>query len=137
MPAGGPPQVIPRKMRASAKGSEVSRSHNSKCGRNSHRPQKECNSKGMTNPRNVSEVKSFLGLWLYYQRFVPFQPLNQLCEKGQTFRWTTTTENALQQLNMALTEAPVMAYPITGIPLLLDTDASNCTIAALLQTTSP
>ena len=101
-------------------------------------PQKNVTIKEWPTPRNVSEVKSFLGLCSYYRRFVPSfsdvaQPLNQLCEKGQTFLWTTATESAFQQLKVALTEAPVMAYPIPGIPFILDTDASNCAIGAVLS----
>ena len=101
-------------------------------------PQKNMTIREWPAPRNVSEVKSFLGLCSYYRRFVPSfadvaQPLNQLCEKGQTFMWSTAAENAFQQLKVALTEAPVMAYPLPGIPFILDTDASNWAIGAVLS----
>ena len=89
-------------------------------------------------PRSVSKVKSFLGLCSYYRRFVPSfadvaQPLNQLCKKGQTFLWSIAAESAFQQLKVALTEAPVMAYPLPGIPFILDIDASNHAIGAVLS----
>ena len=59
--------------------------------------------------------------------------MNQLCEKGQTFTWATAAENAFHQLKVALTEAPVMVYSLPGIPFILDTDASNWAIGAVLS----
>ena len=43
------------------------------------------------------------------------------------------TDNAFQQLKLALTEAPVMAYPLPEAPFILNTDASNCAIGAVLS----
>ena len=44
-------------------------------------------------PRNVTEVRSFLGLCSYYRRFVPSfaslaDPLHKLTKKGNSFKWT-------------------------------------------------
>ena len=77
-------------------------------------PQKNMTTREWPAPTTVSEVKSFVGLCSYYQRFVPSfadvaQSLNQLCEKGLTFTWSTAAKIAFQQLKVALTEAPVMA----------------------------
>ena len=101
-------------------------------------PEKNAAVKAWPLPTNASEVKSFLGLCSYYRRFVPSfsdvaQPLNRLCEKGQTFNWSVAADNAFQQLKLALTEAPVMAYPLPEAPFILDTDASNCAIGAVLS----
>ena len=90
-------------------------------------PEKNAAVKAWPVPTNASEVKSFLGLCSYYRRFVPSfsdvaQPLNRLCEKGRTFNWSVAADNAFQQLKLALTEAPVMAYPLPEAPFILDTD---------------
>ncbi|KAA3473544.1 RNA-directed DNA polymerase-like protein [Gossypium australe] len=59
-------------------------------------------------PRNVSEVKSFLGLAGYYQRFV----------KGFSMIATTMTrllqKDSFDQLKALLTEAPVLVQPESG-----------------------
>ena len=81
-------------------------------------------------PRNAKEVRRFVGLCTYYRRLVRSfsdvaRPLHELTEKGQSFEWTKACEESFQQLKDALVSAPVLTYPRTTEPLLLDTDASN------------
>ena len=54
-------------------------------------------------PKNVSEVKSFLGLAGYYRRFVEgfsriATPLTQLTRKNAKFVWTEECEKSFQEL---------------------------------------
>ena len=51
-------------------------------------------------PTDVSELKSFLGLLLYYQKFLPdvttvVSPLDHLTHKDVTWRWTVECDSAL------------------------------------------
>ena len=52
-------------------------------------------------PRNVTEVRSFLGLVGYYRRFVKgfsiiASPLTQLLRKGVKFEWTDKCQNSFE-----------------------------------------
>ena len=62
-------------------------------------------------PRNVTEVRSFLGLASYYRRFVRdfsviASPLTKLLKKGIKFEWTDKCQNSFEQLKGMLVEAP-------------------------------
>jgi len=65
-------------------------------------------------PRNVREVRQFLGMLSWYRRFIDnfserARPLTQLTGKKQKWQWTTEEENAFISLKTALTIAPVLA----------------------------
>uniref|UniRef100_A0A3Q3NHK6 Gypsy retrotransposon integrase-like protein 1 n=1 Tax=Mastacembelus armatus TaxID=205130 RepID=A0A3Q3NHK6_9TELE len=89
-------------------------------------------------PTNISELRSFLGLASYYRRFVKdfatiASPLHHLTDKGRRFEWSEDCAAAFQQLKAALAVAPVLAYPDPSQPFLLDTDASNVGVGAVLS----
>lgn len=89
-------------------------------------------------PRNPTEVRSFLGLCSYYRRFVKnfahiASPLHRLTQKGVPFQWTPECETAFTSLRNALTQPPIVAYPITTKPFILFTDASNTAIGSVLS----
>ena len=91
-------------------------------------------------PRRVKDVRSFLGLTGYYRRFIKnygeiAKPLHELTEKNTAFEWTGERENAFQKLKNALTVAPILGYPSADPEdlFILDTDASNCHIGAVLS----
>ena len=89
-------------------------------------------------PANVGELRSFLGLASYYRRFVRgfatiASPLHRLTDKGQPFTWDSNCAAAYTQLKTALTEAPVLAYPDAQQPFIVDTDASNVGVGAVLS----
>ena len=86
----------------------------------------------------MSDVRSFLGLCTYYRRFVPSfadvaRPLHQLTEKGQRFTWMKECDSSFHRLKEALASAPVLAHPESEDPFVLDTDASNVGIGAVLS----
>ena len=89
-------------------------------------------------PTNVTQVKSFLGLCSYYRRFVRgfsqiAAPLNRLTQKDQEFQWTGECQLAFDNLKCCLTKAPVLAYPDFKQEFILDTDASNHSVGAVLS----
>jgi predicted aspartyl protease len=89
-------------------------------------------------PTNVSEVRSFLGLCTYYRRYVRSfatiaHPLNHLTVKDVKFEWTQSCENAFVTLKTALTSAPILAYPSPEADFVLDTDASDFGIGAVVS----
>ena len=96
--------------------------------------------KSWPTPKNVTEVRSFLGLASYYRRFVEgfasiAKPLHQLTEKGRAgqFEWSPVCQAAFDELKRRLTSAPILAYPSPEGEFILDTDASKDGIGGVLS----
>ena len=74
----------------------------------------------------------------YYRRFI-FQfakvarPLHQLTEKNRPFVWDDHCQSAFVELKRLLTSSPILAYPVVGLPYLLDTDASSESLGSVLS----
>ncbi|KAJ8385117.1 hypothetical protein AAFF_G00192580 [Aldrovandia affinis] len=62
---------------------------------------------------------------------VDYRPLNK--EKGADFTWAPECQQAFDLLKNALTEAPVLRPPDLSLPFVLDTDASNVGMGAVLS----
>lgn len=101
-------------------------------------------------PVTVRDVRSFLGFASYYRRFVPkfaqvAGPLHKLVAelgseggKRSTRKqinnlWTTECQNSFDKLKSLLTSAPILAYPDYNQPFILETDASNEGLGAVLS----
>ncbi|XP_029574004.1 uncharacterized protein LOC115165110 [Salmo trutta] len=98
--------------------------------------------RGWPVPGGKKEVKSFLGLASYYRRFVKgfagvAAPLNHLLKEDTVFQWTEEHQRAFEALKRALMEAPVLASPDPNRPFILDTDASNEGLGAVLAQRGP
>ena len=82
--------------------------------------------------RNVTEVRNFLGLASYYQRFVKgfsliASPLTKLLRKWVNFEWDDKYQSSFEQLKKILVEAPVLTHPTSGREYAMYSDASNVT----------
>jgi hypothetical protein len=67
-------------------------------------------------PKNVPEIRSFLGLAGYYRRFIEgfskiVKPLTSLLEKGKEFKWDDKCQASFEELKKKLTTAPVLIMP--------------------------
>ena len=85
----------------------------------------------------MKSLRSFLGLASYYRRFVPnfsktAAPLHLLTRKNTPFVWTPTSQQAIENLKILLTNAPVLAFPEFSEDFLLETDASGAGLGAVL-----
>lgn len=97
--------------------------------------------KNWPEPRSVEELKSFLGLASYYRKFVPkfsdkAAPLNALMNKEQPFVWGEAQHRAFNSLRSSLCESATLSFPDyspMGGPFILDTDASDSGIGAVLS----
>ena len=89
-------------------------------------------------PSDRSQVRGFLGLTSYYRRFVTAysemaEPLHRLLDKGQQFAWSEQCQLAFDALKRALCDAPVLAPVDFTKAFILDTDASNVGVGAVLS----
>ena len=89
-------------------------------------------------PRNVSELRSFLGLASNYRRFIKdfakiAVPLHRLTEKNKPFVWSESCLEAFNELKRELTNHPILAYPDFNKKFILDTDASDYGIGGVLS----
>ena len=57
----------------------------------------------------------------------------RLTDKGVKFLWTPACQQAFETLKTKLTTAPILAYPNLTDPFILDTDASDTAIGAVLS----
>lgn len=101
-------------------------------------PQKIAVIKNWPVPIDPTEVRSFLGLCSYYRRFIAgfssiAKPLFRLTEKGRVFKWTAECNEAFEKLKCHLVSTPILAHPDFSLPFVLDTDASQVGIGAVLS----
>ena len=67
-------------------------------------------------PANVTEIRSFLGLSGYYQKFVEgfsklAAPLTKLTRKEEKFVWSEACQQSFDELKRKLTSALVLTLP--------------------------
>ena len=94
--------------------------------------------KNWSVPQNLTELRSFLGLCSYYRKFIKgfagiAAPLHKLTEKGKRFQWNELCEDAFNTLKNALISSPILAYPDESLSFILDTDACDTGIGAVLS----
>ncbi|CAK1583549.1 unnamed protein product [Parnassius mnemosyne] len=89
-------------------------------------------------PRCPKDIKSFMGLVSYYPRFIPnlskiAKPFTNLLKKNVPFDCQNEQQLAFETLKNCLTTAPILANPDFTKPLVLNCDASNFAISAILS----
>jgi hypothetical protein len=89
-------------------------------------------------PATTKELRGFLGLSGYYRKFIKHyaiisQPLTALLKKGALFVWTPATGEAFCTLKTALITTHVLALPDFAAQFVIDTDACDVGIGAVLS----
>jgi len=92
----------------------------------------------MPTPRNVKEVRRFLGASGFFRRHVPSyatiaSPLTSLTRKDVPFTWGEEQNRAFQELKEALISAPILRRPDFDLPFEIHTDASKVAIGVCLM----
>ncbi len=89
-------------------------------------------------PKDVTGIKSFLGLINYFRKFIKdcskiAHPMTKLMRKDTEFVWGEEQNEAFEKLKTALIDSAMLKYPNPNKPYLLTTDASYSGMGAVLQ----
>ena len=93
-------------------------------------------------PRKVKDIQSFLGFANFYRRFISDYskitvPLTHLTRKGTPWDFSDAYQSSFESLKKAFTTAPVLARWSPGDLLIVETDASDYALGAILSTIDP
>ena len=89
-------------------------------------------------PRNVQELRSFLGLVNYYGKFISHlstlsQPLNHLLDNKVPWKWDAECQQAFDSLKSQLASSKALVHYDPALSLKLDCDASVYGVGAVLS----
>jgi hypothetical protein len=88
-------------------------------------------------PRNVKQVRSFIGMLNHYKAMIPrcshlLTLLTALTKKKVKFEWTKEHQQAFDSLKNSLAREVVLAYPDFSVPFEIYTDASKYQIGSVI-----
>jgi hypothetical protein len=89
-------------------------------------------------PKDILDIRSFMGLVGYYRRFIKgFSkidcPISVLQKKGDKFTWTQECEERFQSLKHLLTHAPILKIANPKNNFLVCTDACKEGLGGVLM----
>jgi len=89
-------------------------------------------------PKSLTELRAFLGAVGYYGRFIKdfsavASPLFQLLKKDTSWKWTEERQQAFDDLKSRLVQEPILVLPANKAQYILDTDASDFALGAVLS----
>ena len=92
------------------------------------------------SPTSLVETQSFLGFANFYRRFIKdfsrvAWPITELTKATITkdWKWTAEAEQAFSELKHRFTSAPILAHFEPQRPVLVETDASDFALGAVLS----
>lgn len=93
--------------------------------------------KKMKIPSNKSEIYTFIGLCSYYRKFIKSfafvaAPIHRLLSDNVEFEWTSKETAAFNDLKLMLISDNVLAHPDFDYPFIIQTDACDIGIGAVL-----
>jgi len=89
-------------------------------------------------PKNMKDVRKFLGLANYYRRFIKdftqvARPINMLMRKDEKWTWGDSQQKAFEELKQIFTMKPVLAAPDLNKEFRVEADASNYATKGVLS----
>ena len=89
-------------------------------------------------PKNVKDVRKFLGLTNYYRRFIKdfawvARPINMLMRKDVKWQWGKEQQKAFNKLKGIFTTRPVLAASDLDKEFRIEADASNYATGGVLS----
>ena len=81
-------------------------------------------------PKNLKEVRGFIGFANFYRRFIKdfaklARPLHNLTKKEVPFHWDQEQQKAFDDLKTAFTTAPILRLWNPELPTKVEVDASG------------
>ena len=88
-------------------------------------------------PKNLHELRSFIGMCAYYRRFIArfsliAGPLHDLTKKNVKYAWTEKENSAFEKLKEKLISQPVLILPNLTKPFEVQCDACGHSLGAVL-----
>jgi RNase H-like domain found in reverse transcriptase len=89
-------------------------------------------------PWKIKDIQSFLGFANFYRRFIHNYsditvPLTRLTRKGIPWAFTEDCRNSFKFLKKAFTSALILSHWVPDQPLVVETDASDYALGAILS----
>ena len=89
-------------------------------------------------PKNLSELRSFLGILNYYAKSIPnlsslLHPMHELLRAEHSWHWSKDCDRAFQKAKESLSQAPVLIHYDPELPLVIAADASPYGIGAVIS----
>ena len=93
--------------------------------------------KNAPEPKDVRQLRAFLGMLNYYHRFLPdvatiLEPLHQLLRKGSKWQWKKEQQEAFAKSKELLQSAELLVHFDLSKEPVLATDASDYGVGAVL-----
>ena len=94
------------------------------------------------DPRNLQQLRSFLGLLNYYGKFIPnlasiVHPLNHLLQKDVKWAWTSDCAQTFAAAKEVLNSSQVLAHYDPTLPIAMAGDASAYGIGSVISHVLP
>ena len=107
-------------------------------------PRKVEKMRSMGVPRDVSELKTFIGMAAYYRRFIkdfahivmPLRKIENVFKSNQqpiADLWGQNQMKAFNAIKAAMSEAPILTFPDFEKPFIVMPDCSNMAMGACLM----
>ena len=88
-------------------------------------------------PKNLKQLRCFLGMALWYRKFLPdfatiADPLARLMKKNFKYVWEEKQKRAFEHIKVLVASAPVLHRPDFNSRFVIQTDASDSGLEAVL-----